>query len=202
MNKLSLEKGRIKQKQQTREEILKAARSLMNRKKKITLEDVAEKASISRATIYRYFSNVELLFTEASLDIHHLAPDELLEHVHKMPLKNRLLYIQNYYNQLAQKHELGFRRYLISALTESIVSKKKVRGARRIETLKLALQPYKNEMTKKQFDNLIHASTLLMGIDALIVAKDVCGLSNEEANKVQKWALELILKGILDAKER
>mgnify|MGYP001595255558 CR=1 FL=1 len=60
-----LKEGRINQKLQTRSEILKSAQILLNKERQITLEKVAEHAGISRATIYRYFSNIELLTTEA-----------------------------------------------------------------------------------------------------------------------------------------
>jgi AcrR family transcriptional regulator len=196
MNKISLQKGRINQKLQTRAAILHAAKNLMGTKKKVSLEDIADKANVSRATIYRYFPSVELLITEASLDIHHQSPDELLVEVKDMPLNDRIFYIQNYYNQLAQDHELVFRRYLSTVLTESITSKKKIRGSRRIESMKIALQPFKKDMPKDQFENLINISALLMGIDSLIVTKDVCDLSNAESNKLLKWGIDMILKNL------
>ena len=87
MNKSKITKGRAKQKLQTRSEILIAAKGLMQKKERITLEDVAKKANISRATMYRYFSNIDLLFTEASLDIHHKSPDQISEDVKNMILQ-------------------------------------------------------------------------------------------------------------------
>ena len=168
----------------------------MGTKKKVSLEDIADKANVSRATIYRYFPSVELLITEASLDIHHQSPDELLVEVKDMPLNDRIFYIQNYYNQLAQDHELVFRRYLSTVLTESITSKKKIRGLRRLESMKIALQPFKKDMPTDQFENLINISALLMGIDSLIVTKDVCDLSNAESNKLLKWGIDMILKNL------
>lgn len=196
MNKLSLEKGRVQQKLQTRTEILKAAKALMKKRKKITLEDVATEAGISRATIYRYFSNVDLLFTEASLDIHHRSPEELAEEAKGLSIDQRILYLQQYYNHLALKHENGFRRYLSAALNESVSNNKKIRGARRVSALKLALKPFKKQMSPKTFDNLINVSTVLMGIDALVVAKDVCGLNNKQTSSVLQWGIEMLIRGI------
>ncbi|NNE55617.1 MAG: TetR/AcrR family transcriptional regulator, partial [Flavobacteriales bacterium] len=105
MSKLPLDKGRVSQKLQTRQQILNAVKSLMKTKRKISLEDVAQKAKISRATIYRYFSNVELLVTEASLDIHHIAPIELAESTRGKDLVDSIKQIQSYYNNLAHQHE-------------------------------------------------------------------------------------------------
>lgn len=196
MNSISLKDGRINQKIKTRTRILNAAKSLMSKNRNTSLEEVAHKAKVSRATIYRYFPKLDLLCTEASLDIHYQSPDALVEKVKDMTLEMRIFYIQNYYNQLAQDHELIFRRYLSSVLNESIVSKKKIRGARRVDTMKLILDSFKKEMSKKELQSLKNIASILMGIDALIVAKDVCGLTNKEANETLKWGIEMILKGI------
>ena len=148
MKTISLENGRINQKIKTRTRILSAAKNLMSENKKITLEEVAQKAEVARATIYRYFPNIDLLYTEASLDIHFSSPEELFEEVKNMSLDQRLIYIQNYYNKMAQDHELIFRRYLSAVLLESLGSNKKIRGARRVEAMSLALSSSKKKLSK------------------------------------------------------
>ena len=196
MKSISLKEGRINQKLKTRARILNAAKTLMSKNRNTSLEEVAQQSNVSRATIYRYFPNLDLLFTEASLDIYYQSPDVLFEKVKNMTLEQRIYYLQNYHNQLAQDHELIFRRYLSAVLNESVVSKKKIRGARRVEAMKLILDSYKNEMSKKDLKNLKNLAPILMGIDSLLVAKDVCGLTNNEANDTLKWGIEMILKGI------
>lgn len=196
MKDLFLKEGRVNQKLQTRSEILKSAQMLLNKESRITLEKVAEHAGISRATIYRYFSNIELLTTEALLHTHFLRPEELQKEVVGLNLDETVHALQQHYNTISQEHELVFRRYLSVTLKESIISKKKLRGARRVEALKLALKPFENLLSKKDHRRLIHISTLLMGIDALLVCKDVCELNNDEANELLEWALDLILDGI------
>lgn len=196
MKNMLLNSGRVNQKAKTKTNILEAAREMMQKEKLITLEDVAKKANISRATIYRYYSNIDILITEASLDIHHKSPDDFFEEVKNMPLADRIFYIQKHYNQLAQKHEVEFRRYLSAVLSESITSKKKLRGARRVKSLNNVLKPFKNDLDSVTFNKLITAASVLMGIDSLIVCKDVCDLNNEETNDTLQWALKMILKGI------
>lgn len=196
MNKISLKNGRINQKLKTRNQILDAAKLLMSKNQKTSLEDIAEKAEVSRATIYRYFPNIELLYTEASLHIHCSSPTELAEEVKEMSLSKALLTVQAYYNQLAQDHELIFRRYLIAVLSESVISKKKTRAGRRIITLEMVLESYKDKIPNSDLEKLKNIACILMGADPLIVAKDVCNLSNEETNKTLSWGLEMMLKGI------
>ena len=84
MSKPELNKGRVKQKLHTRSVILDAAQKLMKDNKEVTLEDVASEANVSRATVYRYFSNIDLLYRETSLDLQHKSPDELCSEVEEM----------------------------------------------------------------------------------------------------------------------
>lgn len=196
MNAMSFEKGRVNQKNKTRSKILNAARELMSDNKKLSLEEVARQADVGRATIYRYFPNIELLITEASLDIHFLSSEELFEKVRHLPIPERIKYIQEYYNKMAQKHEVIFRQYLSATLLESIDTGKKIRGARRLETMALALSSAKGAIPEKDLENLKNIATILMGIESFIVAKDVCDLSNEQSNKTLNWAIDMILKGM------
>ena len=196
MNSISLQKGRVNQKIKTRTRILSAAKRLMAKSKKVSLEDIAQEAKVSRATIYRYFSNIDLLSAETSLDIHHISPQQLLEEVKELTLEQRILYVQNYYNQLAQDHELVFRRYLSAVLSASVDSKQKLRGARRAETMDLILDSIGSGLSKKDLKQLKNIATVLMGIDAVIVTKDVCGLTNQQAKDTLQWGLNMILKGI------
>ncbi len=193
MSKLQLEGGRVNQKLKTRIAIIEAAKRLMEKSRKITLEDVAAEAGISRATIYRYFSNVDLLITETSLDIYYRTPDELAQDITELPIEERVLYLQEYYNDLAQEHEIAFRRYLSTALAESVTTTKKIRGSRRVEALKLALAPFKDNIPQEDYTRLINISSVLMGIDALTTSKDVCGLNNQETSKLLRWALSRII---------
>ncbi|NND05553.1 MAG: TetR/AcrR family transcriptional regulator [Saprospiraceae bacterium] len=196
MSKASLNTGRVNQKAKTRTKILTAAKELMQLEKVITLEDVAKKAKISRATIYRYYAKIDSLITEASLDIHHKSPEELLDDVMEMAFEDRILYLQKHYTLLAQKHELAFRRYLSTVLLESITSKKKLRGARRVTSLHHVLEPFANDLDRDTFKKLVSTSSILMGIESLIVCKDVCNLSSEETHDTLQWAIKMMLKGI------
>jgi AcrR family transcriptional regulator len=188
--------GRGQQKYRTRQEILEATKRLMPKSEKITLEDVAREAAVSRATIYRYYSNIDLLIAEASLDLKYKSPDEIFEEVKHMSLADRLFYIQQQYNEHAHRNETLFRRYLSVMLAESIVSPKQLRGARRVESLHKALAPLAHTLSKDIFKKLVGAASVLMGIDPLIVCKDICNLTREEADDTLRWALEMILKGI------
>ncbi|TYA71616.1 TetR/AcrR family transcriptional regulator [Seonamhaeicola marinus] len=195
MNKNYTETGRTLQKQKTRNNILTSAKKLLQKGKDFTLEDIAEDANISRATIYRYYSSVDVLSLEAGLDWQTKSPEEVLEPLNGLNTQQTILGIQDYFNNLAYNNEKAFRKYLSHAITTN--SEEGKRGARRVKTLSLALQNNNLNLSEEDSQKLIVAATTLMGVEALIVTKDVCGLNNETSKSVLNWALEQMLKGIL-----
>ena len=188
-----LRQGRTAQKQKTREKILQAANRLQHKGGEFTLEKVAELAGISRATIYRYYSNKDVLSAEAVLDMRTRSPEQILADQKEGSLKEAFLGIQEYYNQLAQDNERAFRKYLSVLLDEDNQVNK--RGARRVRTLTTALDEREVPLSHDEKKKLIYIATLMMGIEALIVTRDVCRLDENESKEVLKWGLDTLLKG-------
>ena len=103
--------GRTNQKLETRNRILTSAQYFLNQGIKFNLEDIADRSGISRATIYRYFSNVDMLSAEAVLDVSTKDPDTIYSDLKGRTFEQRALEIQDYYNTLATDHEQLFRKY-------------------------------------------------------------------------------------------
>jgi AcrR family transcriptional regulator len=190
--------GRVDQKRKTRDKILKIAEELLNTVGAFSLEDVAEKAQISRATIYRYYSNIEILCAEVVITINTKSTDELIKEVENMNKKEALLYIQNYFNDLANNNEAAFRKYLSIVVDETLKNNNTThhRGARRLIINSAILEKHKNELSAQNLKNLKYICTVLAGIEPLIANKDVNHISNEESKEILNWALQMILKGI------
>ena len=197
MKKEYFKSGRINQKLETRNKILNSAQYFLNRGLEFTLEDIAKECGISRATVYRYYSNIEILVNEAAFNIQAENPDKIVENIKEDSLEDRILYIQNYYNTLAIEHESAFRKYLSSVITSNPSEIK--RGARRNKTLQLAFE--NTSIDNKESEKLINLLTILMGIEPLIVTKDVVGLNNKQSMEIMKWGVQLILKGYFASKK-
>ncbi|MEQ9582166.1 MAG: TetR/AcrR family transcriptional regulator, partial [Arenibacter sp.] len=75
MKKEYIQTGRINQKLETRGKMLESAKQLVGQGIDFNLEDVANKAEISRATIYRYYPNVEILSYEVGIDLGTKSPE-------------------------------------------------------------------------------------------------------------------------------
>lgn len=192
MKSKNIQSGRINQKLETRDKILASATFFLNKGIDFNLDDVAKKAGISRATIYRYYSNTEVLSSEAGLDINTQSPETVFKNLQHQNLDQILLGVQDYFNTLAIDHENAFRKYLGISIGAS--SSEIKRGARRKKTLQLALENTK--LTQNEKEKIANLLTHLMGIEPLIVCKDVCGLTNDQSKELLKWGMTLILKGL------
>ena len=196
MSEKYLKTGRTKQKLGTRNLILKTAQKFLNEGSDFNLEDIAKEAGISRATVYRYFSNIDILAAEAGLDIKTKHPTEIYEDVLGKDLEKQILDIQQYYNTLAIDHEKLFRKYISTVLDANTSTPK---GARRKKTLELVLED--STFSKEEKQKLSNLFTILMGIEPLIVCKDVCGLTNKETIDIMAWGTNLLFKGLNNSKE-
>lgn len=195
MNKEYLGTGRKNQKQKTRERILESTQKILEYNKEVTLEDVAKHANISRATIYRYYSNIDILAAEAVLDLSTKSSEEIIADVKNLDLKQAILAIQEYYNNLTIDHEPGFRKYMSVVLNAE--QGIKVRGARRKKTLSMLFQNRITGLNPEDIENLVNLATVLMGIEPFVVTKDVCHLSNKKSKEVLIWGLEKVLDSVL-----
>lgn len=177
----------------TRDKIIGAATYLLESEKAITMEEVAREAAVSRATIYRYYSNVDVLAAEAALHMNADSLEKVVEDHYGTDWVKSFLGIQQYYNELAINNEGLFRKYLsVNLDPESGMNK---RGARRVKALHLALDNHGVNLPKDQREKLVSLATLYMGIEAFIVMRDVCGLTNAQTMETLHWGLEMMLKG-------
>ncbi len=195
MKKNNLQSGRKNQKLKTRDRIIKSAHELLNSGTELNMNDVAKKAGISRATVYRYFSSPELLATQLNLILNVPEPKETAASVSKLSLNDGLLNVQNQFLDFILKTENSSRTFLSAFL--SMTSPELKRGQHRIKTIQEFLKKNKNNLDSEAKDKLTHIAVLLMGIEAIIVMKDVCGLDEVKSRKTLQWGLESILKGIV-----
>ena len=187
--------GRSQQKQKTRDRILNAAQKLLSEQSSFTLEDIARETELSRATIYRYFSSSEALSHEAALELGTTSSAEVLASISGDDMSEMIHGIQAYYNKLALDNESTFRKYLSIVITQPPEGRQ--RGARRHHTLALALDQFDKVLAEDEKKKFMVVATALMGIEPLIVTKDVCQLSDKESNEVLSWGIKTLMKGLL-----
>ena len=197
MSEKYIESGRAQQKLKTREKILIAAQELIAGSANASLEKVAKAAGISRATMYRYFPNADILASEVGLHFEAKSTDELAEEVKEFSLAESLRHVQKYFNDLTRDHEFTFRKFLSASLSESLKETSSTyRGGRRTAIAQHIVEKKGSGLSPMDQKNLILISAVLSGMEPFIVNSDVNNMSADDSDELLGWALEKILKGL------
>lgn len=189
-------KGRTSQKERTRRAILDGARQLLSEGAPVTVAAAAERHGVSKATAYRYFSDPDILVSEAMLDIEVKSYEDVTRNANS--LRERLLAINLYFLDLALENEMGFRQFLGRTLTVSASGAGDVRrGARRISMYRQALVGDDGGLSRKAQDALVRALAPATGIEAMTALLDVAGAEPEQAREAVSTMTLAILDRLL-----
>jgi AcrR family transcriptional regulator len=202
------QEGRINQKRRTRAAILAAAMELLNEGKRPTVTEVADAALVSRATAYRYFPTQEYLLFEAALESTRSDIDrELDENPLPEDAEARLEMLIDALQRRITDKEAAFRTMLRLSLEQSPEEQQyggelgappaRLRGAGRVRWIEKALAPVEGRLEEPDFRRLVAALSLCMGIEALVVLRDVCALEPSEAEEVLRWTARTLLRSSL-----
>lgn len=202
--------GRERQKGRTRRALLATAAKLIAAGQTPSITEVADAADISRRTAYRYFPSQEQLLVEAALEgLRPImvdaveSPDASQPNDAEARLNRAVLAIQR--GAVANEQLLRTMiRLTVSRppSTDPAGRAEPKRGYRRIDWIELALEPVRKQLGKKRFERLVTALTVSLGIDALIVLRDLRGLSEAEAEAVSRWTARTLLRASLAEKAR
>lgn len=191
--------GRAKQKARTRRAIVEGALRIRERGRTFTLEEVAEEAEVSRATIYRYFKNVGALSAELAIVVRIKQPDELLDPKDTDPL-HRLYRVHGHLFDLVRTHEAEFRAYIRNSMEEwerdlPTVSEPR-RGGRRVVLIEAALRDMKPRLRKSEYDRLVAALCLLTFFEPFVILKDIFAATDAEVDRTLRWAIAKLIAGV------
>ena len=200
------QEGRINQKRRTRAAIVAAAMELLEQGKRPTVAEVAEAALVSRATAYRYFPTQEYLLFEAALESTRSDIDRELDENRLPDAPEALLemLIDALQERIVDK-EAAFRTMLRLSLEQTSDEERhdgesapsRLRGGGRVRWIEQVLAPVRGRLEEPQFQHLVAALSLCMGIEALVVLRDVCALETSEAQEVLLWAARTLLRSSL-----
>ena len=197
-----LGRGRVNQKRRTRQALLDAASRLVAVGQTPTLAEVAEAALVSRATAYRYFPSVEALLVEAFFEQEFPTTEELFADGVEDAVE-RVARVEEGANGLFFDHEVQVHvvvRSLLEAWLANEGEEQAARPGRRLVLLDAALAPLTKTLGRKRRMQLRNALAMTIGTEAVLVTRDVCGLSVEEARAVTKWAsAALVRQALLEA---
>jgi len=193
--------GRPNQRQRTRQDLLNAASQLMKQGGRPSLEEIAEKALVSRATAYRYFPNVETLLLEASFDIATPQAADLFPDDAVTDPVSRVQRVDAALHDMILANETPLRTMLAHSLGHAVREAKDatvpLRQNRRSPLIDAALKPVRGQFKAGTIDTLSKALALVIGTEGMIVVKDVLQLDDADARKVKRWAIRALVEAAM-----
>jgi AcrR family transcriptional regulator len=196
---------RANQKERTRSAVVAAATQLLREGGQPTVAQAAELAKVSRATAYRYFPTQEAMLVEVAQVNPATEPVERwLASLEGGEPADRLQGLQSTFNGVMITEEVAMRTGLRVYIDTWLESRRQgetptaVREGRRIRWLDEALEPVRQQLKPAQWRRLRSALALTLGVEALVVMKDVCKVSDEEAMATLEWAAQALLAAGLD----
>jgi AcrR family transcriptional regulator len=195
------ERGRERQRRRTRKAIVEAAMQLIEDGRTPSVSEIAERADVSRRTVYMYFPSLEQLLLDATLGAltgsamaQAFEPEALADDV-----PGRVDALVRALNEMTnQTMPLG--RSLIRLTVDAAPggdSPTPRRGYRRVEWIEEALAPLRGRVDQKSFERLVSALALVTGWEAFIVLRDVRGLDHADEEDVTRWAARALVDAAL-----
>jgi AcrR family transcriptional regulator len=187
--------GRERQKSRTRRLLLEAAAELVRNGQEPSIAELAEAAEVSRATAYRYFPTKELLLAEVTLFAAG-GPLEIAERDGNLPVPDAVAAFVRQVADWAYANEQPLRTLLRLSLDPATGVR---RPGHRREWIPQLLEPIRDRMSEETYRRLSTALALLMGIDPIVLLKDIAGASKEEALDTLEWTARSLVEAALRA---
>jgi len=166
-----------------------------------SVSEVAEAAQVSRATAYRYFPSQAALIQAAVDDA--LGP--ILDwSTEETDPEKRVAELFGFAYHRMQSYEATHRSALLLALDQwqrrqagTLGAEPRVVRGNRRGLLKAAVEPLEKTIGREAADRVTQALSLLFGIEAIIILKDIWGLDAKEAEHVASWAASALIRTAL-----
>ncbi|WP_042314310.1 TetR/AcrR family transcriptional regulator [Paraburkholderia terrae] len=193
--------GRSNQKLRTHIALVECAAQFVREGLGFTVSEVADRARVGRTTAYRYFPNLEMLIAHASLyattEVEQQSIGVALETTTSANERLRAIFEAN--EKSIAEHDHLYRTMLRLSLSGDSVPDNAFprRSGVRKELLEEALDVVRDSLDEAHYEKLIASLSLFLGIEADIVLRDVCLLSEEEARETKAWGAYAILQAAL-----
>lgn len=185
------------QRRRTRRAIVDAAIRLTEAGVKPSVDQIAEEADVSRRTVYMYFPTLERLLIDATAGAlanaggvdGHAAPDTAPDTLSRVDrLVEALAAISD--------RALPLGRRLIALTVETPPSEADRRGVRRLDWIERAVEPLADRLDEEQTSRLVSALAVVIGWEAMIVLRDVCGLDRGRELEVNRWIARVLVEAV------
>jgi AcrR family transcriptional regulator len=193
--------GRTQQKARTRNALIGAARELLAEGEMPNVERTADRAGISRATAFRYFSNQRALLVATYPQVEERsllgadAPEDPIA---------RLDAVTEELGRQVLEYEPELRTHLRLSLDPAPRQPDELplRQGRAIGWIEDALRPIRDQMPEGDLRQLVLAIRATIGIEPLVWLTDVGGVSREQAVDIMRSSARSLLRTALSDSNR
>jgi AcrR family transcriptional regulator len=189
---------------------MEGARALLREGKVPSVADAAEEAGVSRATAYRYFPTQGALVREAVDDVlgagrsawrERLGEDgQLTERVER--------YVSLIFG-LVRENEALMRGSLLLALQQwarlqsgEELGEEPIKRGGRLSAITATLDPFRDKLDDEAIRRLSIALSLVIGVEARIIFRDIWGLADKEARDISLWMARVLAEATADESTR
>jgi AcrR family transcriptional regulator len=165
-----------------------------------SIPEVAVRAKVSRATVYRYFPNRSVL--TAAVIHNSLGPVRAFSSDHPDGrVRVQELFIQTFPRfkefepQLRAAAQLSLEQWALERA--GLLDEEPYRRGHRVRILEHALQPLKPELPKAIHDRLHWALSVIYGIEPRVILKDIWGLPDREVERTALWMADAMIDAAL-----
>lgn len=184
---------------------MEATRRLLRAGKVPSVAEAAEEARVSRATAYRYFPTQGALVQEAVKAV--LLPvwewEELL--AGDGDLAGRVERLAATVFELIRENEALLRGALLLSLEQwakiqagEELGEQPIERGGRLAGIQAALEPFEGKLDARKLRRLAIALSLVTGIEARIVMRDIWQLDDDEAEQVTLWVARTLARAAAD----
>jgi AcrR family transcriptional regulator len=191
--------ARSNQKRRTRRALLDAAALLVRAGQTPTIADVAEAALVSPATVYRYFPSMRALVLEVAGREAAQRIDHVVASLPADP-EQRIDALVGAIAELHLDNEVLWRGVLSASLerpgqAEALEQEHDpLEGNRQLHAVQSALAPLAESLGSRRYRQLVMATVVVSGVEAMVAARDACALERGEAREVIRWAAGALLR--------
>jgi AcrR family transcriptional regulator len=191
---------RANQRRRTKAAIMEGARKLLLEGKVPSIADAAEEAGVSRATAYRYFPTQGALVKDAVDDVlvsGRPAWEERLGDTRD--LTERVERYVSLVFGLMQENEALMRGSLLLALEQwakvqagEELGEEPINRGGRLEAIAATLEPFTERLGEDTIRRLSVALSVVVGIEAHVIFRDIWELDDDEAQQVSLWMARVL----------